>query len=252
MATISFHANIKANGGQEEISHTIGSGIGFYGSDFGVSVPIGSQQTTTFVTNDIGTDRGLALYNTAYANGDDVTLRPGKVISQKGATPHDLDELSNTYVPLNIRFTHDTPVKTQNCKLRIFDRNNIENHASGVVTYVYECRHPNNAESSVPLAHRAPGRSHDGWVVFESDGLGTPPEDMAFTSSPGMSGLNTVIEDTANAAFLASIFGANDQDYKQGASHRSMRHDWYVALSSEPVTIGSKTSYGLYFSVEYL
>jgi hypothetical protein len=31
-----------------------------------------------------------------------------------------------------------------------------------------------------------------------------------------------------------------------------MRHDWYVALSAEPNTIGSKTQYGLYFTLEYL
>ena len=37
-----------------------------------------------------------------------------------------------------------------------------------------------------------------------------------------------------------------------GSAHTSARHDWYAALSASPHSIGSKTQYGLYFTVEYL
>lgn len=255
MAEIKFYANTLA-GQQEAINHTVGSGIGFYGSSHGVSVPIGSQQDTTFVTDAGGTAQGTALQNTKYSNNNDNRgLSPGQVLPKVHGSVITLDKLPNDYCPLNIRFTHNTAVKTQNCKLRIFDRNSIDTHAVDVVTYAYEARHPSSeVNSEGQLAHRAPGVSNSKWFIFEKDYRNdgaifgadeqVPIEDMPFTNSPGISGLNTI--DTDNT--LAGIPGAT----KQGSSHRSTRHDWFVALSSEPVTIGSKTSYGLYFSVEYL
>jgi hypothetical protein len=68
--------------------------------------------------------------------------------------------------------------------------------------------------------------------------------DMPFTPSPGISGTNTNIQDSASPA--------KGWVSTEGAPHQSMRHDWYVALSAEPNTIGSKTQYGLYFTLEYL
>jgi hypothetical protein len=66
---------------------------------------------------------------------------------------------------------------------------------------------------------------------------------MIFTSSPGVSGTNTNTSDTDTSLGYTS---------QNGSLHTSTRHDWYIALSSEPESIGSKTQYGLYFSVEYL
>ena len=250
MATIEFYANILP---KQLINHTAGSGLGFYGTDFGVSVPIGSQQETTFVTDAEGVNEGVALNNTQYANDAELdrAQSPGKVVATDyGQTPMDLDELPNYLVPLNIRFTHNTAVKTQNCKLRIFDRNNINNHASGVATYVYETRHPNQSVGSAgQLDHKAPGVTTDKWFVFEdgyrNDGSELETvEDMSLTNSPGAEGLNTSPADQT----LEGVEGST----REGNSHRSTQHDWYVAISSEPNTIGSKTDYGLYFSLEYL
>lgn len=255
MAQIEFYANVYGGLNQQKIEHQApaSSGIGFYGSEFGVSVPIGSQQETTFVTNANGTAQGIALNNTRYANDDDnINISPGQVVtSDYGAAKLELNEMPNYLCPLNIRFTHNTAVRVQNCKLRIFDRNNIDNHASGVVTYVYEARHPSETRGKAgSLAHKAPGVTSDKWFIFQdgyrNDGNTAIDniEDMPFTNSPGLSGLNTISVDTA----LAGVNGAT----QEGSTHRSLRHDWYVALSSEPITIGSKTQYGLYFSVEYL
>jgi hypothetical protein len=37
-----------------------------------------------------------------------------------------------------------------------------------------------------------------------------------------------------------------------GADTVDVQHDWYVAISGSPDSIGSKTQYGLYVSLEYL
>lgn len=239
MAEIKFYANIagqpSTNDGQL-INHSAGSGIGFYGSNFGVSVPIGTKQLTTFVTDSIGTNEGSQLNNTTMVtSGDANTIG---TVSLNGAGAINLDRLPNYLCPLNVRFTHTEPVRVQNCKLRIFDRNDIDNHASGVVTYVYEARHPANVQTVSNLSHR--GRTQNSWYEFDSLDAMT---DMPFTSSPGVSGTNTNTQDTNPALGYLST---------SGSLLSSFRHDWYVALSSEPVTVGSKTQYGLYFSVEYL
>lgn len=239
MAEIKFYANINGQGASadgELISHAAGSGIGFYGSNFGVSVPIGTRQSTTFVTNSLGTNQGSQLNNTTMVTSGDVNT--AGTVSLNGASAINLDRLPNYLCPLNIRFTHTEPVRVQNCKLRIFDRNNIDNHASGVVTYVYEARHPASVQTVSNLSHR--GRSPNSWYEFDSLDAMT---DMPFTASPGVSGTNSNVQDTNPALGFVS---------NSGSLLSASRHDWYAALSSEPVTVGSKTQYGLYFSVEYL
>lgn len=241
MAQINFYANVAGNAGTDSasgIAHTLGSGVGFYGSAFGVSVPVGSQQSSTWTTNDTGTIEGVQLNNTAQATiGDSSTFG---TVSVNNLTAIDLDKLPNYLCPLNIRFTHDEAVKVQNCKLRIFDRNSITNQASGVTTYVWEARHPSTSQSVTQLSHRGRPEDEKYWHTFDPvDAMG----DMLFTASPGMSGLNTNTTDSdTNLGYTST----------EGVTHVSDRHDWYVALSSEPQSIGSKTAYGLYFSVEYL
>lgn len=243
MAEINFFANIKDGAIGSGIPHTLGSGLGFYGSAFGVSVPIGSQQVTTFVTNADGTVQGARLNNTAMATSG--TLSTKGTVSINGNSPISLENLPNYLCPLNIRFTHSTPVRVQNCKLRIFDRNNIDRPASGVTTWVYEARHPSTLETNVSLNFR--GNSDEtpsnGFRWKEFDPTPGQYDELNFTSSPGMSGLNTNTNDTNTALGYTS---------QSGISLVSTRHDWYVAISSEPESIGSKTQYGLYFTVEYL
>lgn len=236
MAQIQFYANIKADDSTALINHGAGSGIGFYGASFGVSVPVGSQQTTTWVTSADGTAEGQQLHNTAMSTtGSDITTG---TVSIDSASAKNLNNLPNYLCPLNIRFTHTEAVKVQNCKLRIFDRSDVNNPASGVATYVYEARHPSTLQTINNLNHRA--ISANKWTEFNPD---TPMADMLFTASPGASGLNTNSTDTDTNLGYTS---------QEGAIHSSTQHDWYVALSSEPESIGSKTQYGLYFSVEYL
>ena len=240
MAEIKFYGNIKdITGDGQLINHGAGSGIGFYGTSFGISVPIGAQQTTTYITNSTGSNEGSRLNNTAKVLLGEGSTTKGTV-SVNAASAFNLDLLPNYLCPLNIRFLHTEPVRVQNCKLRIFDRNNIDNHASGVTTYVYEARHPATTIGSTPLSLNHRARANHTWYEFDP---ATAMSEMDFTSSPGTSGTNTNASDTN----VSLGYTSND-----GALHQSIRHDWYVALSSEPETIGSKTQYGLYFTVEYL
>jgi len=258
MATITFHANNADNIAASQhstdptlIDHAAGSGVGFFGGGFGISVPVGSYQSSTYVTNSNGTSSGIQCTNTKFdAALADAALLPnsGMVFSNDaGATSN--SGLPNFQAPLNVRFEHTEGVRVQNCKLRIFDRNDISNHASGVTTKVYEIRRPNpirNAFSATqgPLKHRGIDGDH-GWKQF-ADGI--TMDDVTFTASPGPSGLNTSSDDT---------LAADDGSYlnwiaQSGASCRATRHDWYIALSASPDSIGSKTDFGLYFTLEYL
>jgi|TARA_Y100000385_G_scaffold251545_1_gene274371 hypothetical protein len=243
-ATITFRANEQgepANNDSVVINHTgagaAQQGIGFYGLDFGLSVPVGSVQDTTFVTSPDGTDQGIRLNNTAKVTDGDSNV-PGTV--KVGSSTINLDKLPNYLCPLNIRFNNPDPVRVQECKLRIFSKNStIDNPASGVTTYVYEARHPASQETVTNLNLR--GRSDDSWVEFSPASASV--SDMVMTPSPGASGVNTDDQDTDAALGYSS---------SDGITHVSTQHDWYVALSAEPESIGSKTDYALYFTLEYL
>ena len=180
-AEIKFYANILG-GSNALISHTAGSGLGFYGSNFGISVPVGAKQSTTFVTDANGVNQGAQLNNTQTISISGSSGDLGTTSINGASPPINNDRIPNYLCPLNVRFTNDTAVRVQNCKLRIFDRNNINNQASGVTTYVYEARHPAISQTVSNLSHR--GRTSNSWVEF---GPVIPVTDMVFTSSPGMS-----------------------------------------------------------------
>lgn len=108
-----------------------GSGLGFYGSNgFGTVVDLLSYQGSTFVTNSDGTLQGPAAINNKYLNHSGVH-------SQMGGTGL-LAKLNSSEATLIIHFDHSAQVKTQNTQIRIYDRNNIDNPASGAITKVAE------------------------------------------------------------------------------------------------------------------
>jgi len=248
MAEIKFYANINVDNSNKLIAHELGSGLGFYGANYGVSVPIGSTQDSTWITNSTGTEAShqLKLHNNKKVDKG-TTLTEGTVlVNTSTGTATNIDKLPNYLAPLNIRFTHTEEVRVQNCKLRIFDRRNVADHASGVVTYVYEARHPADIVSVTNLEHRGI-TDGDYWTEFDSADSASPA-DMIFTDSPGISGFNSTLADDANDDKW------NDASDKstEGNLHSSVQHDWYTSISAEPVTIGSKTDFGLYFTLEYL
>ena len=250
MATITFHANDQnLNVGTEGtlIEHTGGSGLGFFGAGFGISVPVGQKQDSTFVTNGDGTEQGVRIQNTKY-------MTDGTTAFNNGAAQNN-QTMPNRYAPLNVRFTHTEPVRVQNCKLRIFNRSNIDTAAVGVDTFVYEVRHPypndgaNGADTVFSTTAR--GVPDHNWVKYDNV---LSPTDMNFTDSPGVSGWNTVVNDPVVTTYPDGTGVGNHKVWlsNSGSLLRDVRHDWIVALSAEPDRIGSKTEYGLYFTLEYL
>lgn len=202
-------ASIIFFGGSALDTNLNGSGLGFYGSaGFGTSVEVAAYQDGTFITNSAGTTQSVQCNNikrTHPSSGN-----------PNGAGNVALTSIANALAPLKIRFNHSSAVRTQNAKLRIFDRSSINNNPSGVTALIAELIHPNPTNGV--------GGSGDAtWVsVYGSGSI----LDMA--ASPGLSGYSP-----------------------NGASTQDMNADWYAAISCSPDSIGAKT-FALYFECEYL
>jgi len=203
-ATINFYA-----GEDFLIGATAGSGLGFYSSGFGYSVPVGSYQSRTYITNSTGTAQGSEVDNTKFSNSTTV------IIGQAGSGIS-LTSLPNYQSTLNLRFTNDTPITVQNAEFRVYDGVGINNNPSGLTFYSCDIIHPNTIQGPT-------GSGITTWTqVYGSGSI------LSLVDSPGTSGLSP-----------------------NGPSTSSTRHDWYVALSCSPSSVGSKTFSG-YLSLEYL
>lgn len=190
------------------------SGVGFYGSTFGSSVQVASYQDSTFITNSNGTVNGGQINNNKY-------LGNTSGVSVNGGAAQQLSGVPVASATMNIRFTFDSPVMTQNGQVRIFDRSSIDSNASGVTSEVSQFV---NSGSGVNQTTGAAQASHNGWLALNGSGL-----TMTLLSSPGSGGLSP-----------------------SGTGTTDSRHDWFVGISASPDSIGSKTLFGLYCSLEYL
>lgn len=203
-------ATIKFYAGDATPVELAGSGIGFFGPNgFGSSVAVGSFQDDTYITDGDGVYQGPKANNIKWVNAS------SGIVNTISNARH-LRTIANALATLNVRFENDTSVKTQNAKLRIYDRTSIANPASGVTTKVAEIIHPNNDED-------LDGTGSNTWATFPGTGY------ITLAASPGSGGL--------------SPSGANTMD---------TRHDWYLALSASPDSIGSKKQYALWIELEYL
>lgn len=124
--------------------------------------------------------------------------------------------IPNYQATLNIEFTNDTPCQTQNIFVTIYDRTSPNNPASGVTTAVAEIIHANTTQSNT-------GSGNTTWQFPAGTGM------MQLVNSPGTSGLSP-----------------------NGAATVDTRHDWYIAMSASPNSIGSKTQFGMFVELEYL
>ena len=201
-------ANISFFATQNHITNLGGSGLGFYGASFGQSVQVGQYQDTSFITNSNGTLQGPQANNNKWVHPASASIN--------GAAAVNLLAVPNYLATLNIRFTNDTAVRTQNARLYLFDRTSINNNPSGVTTKVAEIIHPDTVQNV----------NGSGSSVWETP-MGSSY--MGLVSSPGVSGQRP-----------------------NGANTTSTRHDYYLAMSASPDSVGSKELYGLFFEVEYL
>ena len=183
MATISFL------GGTNGINNLLGSGVGFYSALFAGSVAVGEFQQTTYITDSNGIIQGPQINNSTLTHTNSVTINGGGSI----------------------------PLTSQNVTLRVFDRSDINNPASGVVTKVAELIHPDVVANNN-------GSGDTSWITPTGSSV-----IMDLVASPGVSGQRP-----------------------NGADTTALNHDWHVNISSSPSSIGSKTLYGLYIALEYL
>lgn len=143
-------------------------------------------------------------------------MTPDSGIINSAASGVGLLAIPNVNATLNINFNHSSAVQTQNVKLRIYDRNNINNNPSGVTCKVAEIIHPSDVQTLT-------GSGDSSWTtVYGSSVI------LDLVASPGTSGLRP-----------------------NGASTSSTNHDWYVAITASPDSIGSKL-FALYVELEYL
>ena len=137
MAEIRFQLLKQANG-TPALPTLSGSGLAFYGATAGSSVQIGAYQGTTRVANSDGSAYVDATNNTKYRS----SVFPSGQCALGGAFGTEvnvgLSGIKTMHGTLGIEFGNSTAVKVQNCQLRIYDRSNVNNPASGVNTKVAE------------------------------------------------------------------------------------------------------------------
>ncbi len=214
MATVSFITDGTA------IDIGSGSGLGFFGAGgVGYSIPVTSPATynsRTFITQGDGTSSGAEGNNNKYVTA----LAPTGVIwgqiSEDSAVA--LTRMSNAKSTMNIRFTHGTPVQTQNAEFRAYDRVAITNSPSGIIMFGAQVIHTATAYTNT-------GSGDSTWVSMS----GASPK-LTLYDSPGATGVEA----------------------QAGGDQADTRHDWFVALSLTPTSVGSKTSIGGYFACEFL
>ena len=187
------------------------SGLGFYGASFGASVQVGVYQSTTFITDGNGLVQGPQADNVKWVHASS-----GEIAG--GVTLH-LLEIPNDKATCNIRFTDSASVRVQNVEARIYNRENINSGAQNVIVKAAEIIHPNPVNGPT-------GSGDHTWITPQGSATTVP-----LAQSPGISG-----------QFAGSGITSQRPD---------TRHDWYLALSASPVTIGSKL-FALYVSLEYL
>lgn len=204
-------ASLKFCAGENFVINDLaGSGLGFYGANFGDSVGVGLYPSRTFITDSTGATQGAEVDNVKYINS-------GSGILGSAGSGIPLLAVPNYLATVNIRFTNDTACRTQNVKARIYDRSNINNDPSGVTCKVARIIHPGLTQVSNGSGDATWQTPHGSAVV------------LTLVSSPGTSGYSP-----------------------SGTATVDTQHDWFLAISPSPDSIGAKAQFGLYCELEYL
>lgn len=136
MANLAWYA-----GEGTAIANLSGSGIGFFSANgFGYSIPVGSYNERTFVTDSTGTVQNIEIDNCKYAAS-------GTVVFGQTGSGINLLQLPNYLATVNPRFTHSAPVQVQNVRLYGSDRVHKNNNPSGVDIYAAQIIHPTTTQT---------------------------------------------------------------------------------------------------------
>lgn len=201
--------------------------ITFYGRDQIEAYNAGGSGIGFYGSSGFGTSVAVGTYqsrtfitdSTGTAQGPEINNckylnTSGVVVGQTGSGIH-LLELPNYLSTLNVRFTHSSSVQVQNVLMYCYDRVSQNNDPSGVTVQAAEIIHPNTIQDFS-------GSGDATWV----DVHGTTT--MSLVSGPGTSGLSPA-----------------------GTSTSDTRHDWFVALSATPTSVGAKEM-AIKVTLEYL
>lgn len=219
MATLSFFA-----GNDFTINNLSGSGLGLYSdTGFGGSVLVGEYNGRTFITNSAGTTQGSEVDNIKYNNAQ------SGIIGQVGSGINIL-AIPNYQATMKIQFSHASAVTVQNTKIRAYDRSSINNVPSGVLVKIAELIHPWTTQT--PL-----GSGDNQWI-------GSSANPQTGTLTVGGSGLTVTLANSPGISGDHAGDGSN-------STWSDTTHEWFVAISASPSTIGSKL-FALYVELEYL
>lgn len=205
-AAISFWA------GSNRINNDAGSGLAFFGANWGTSLLVGSYNQRTFIASSDGTSQGAEASNNQFASST------GCIIGQSGSGIA-LTQVPNAQATLNARFENDTPVRVTSATLYAYDRSSLNNSPSGLLVKAFEAIHPAAAQTNS-------GSGDSTWTTLAGSG-----STLALALSPGSGG-----------QYAGTGLNSTRQD---------MQHDLFVGLSVSPSTIGSKLA-ALYLAIEYL
>lgn len=201
-----------------------GNGLAFAAAGgFGSYIALNAWQGRTYICDPSGLSEVAEADNCKYVS------MTGVVLGQTG-TAQTLDRIPNYLATFNIRATFDSPVKTTNNKLYIFDgvdASVLTAPPVGIRTAVYEVSHLATAQTAVGSG--GPGTptisGAHGWIICEP---AVTPSGISLTASPGISGARP-----------------------SGSNTTELQHDHYVALSVSPVSAGSKR-WGVATSYDYV
>lgn len=210
-AAVDFYIN--PNAGDEFNLNLGGSGLGFYGANFGDAVAVGAYNSSIYITDSNGVTEGALGFSARWTHAN------SGIINNTGSGLA-LLEIPNYQSSLEIRFTNDTACQVNNAKVYIYDRVSINNPQSGVTCKAAEIIHPS-------IIQGATGSGDTSWSTMSGTGIY-----LTLAENPGCSG-----EYAGNGV---------------GSTHEDTVHSFYIVLSCSPDSIGSKTQFGLYFSCEYL
>lgn len=209
------------------INHADGSGLGFFGAGgLGTSVQVATYQKSTVVVNSLGTSGSQAAQNIQWLHAN------SGLISNNTET-RALNTIPNWQATLNIRFSGSPAIRTSNVKVWPFDRNFSTNWPSSVTVQIAELQHTGISSTGIEQYGATGGQVAfpvtTSWRQFtktETSGLPSA-SGLTLYASPGPAG--------AHASGTGTV---------------AIQHDWYLAISASPDSIGSKT-FALWVELEY-
>lgn len=204
-AELKFYAN------GYEIPNTQGSGLGFYGANFGSPLTIGGWNQRTFVTSSDGTTQGVEADNCQWVSST------GVVLGSTGSGIHPL-QVPNHQATVEVRLTNDTAVTVPTATAYFYDRYSIYNAPSGITYKALEIIHPGITQDSS-------GSGDTSWLTPAGSSV-----TVSLAPSPGVSGL----------------YAGNGSN----STWSDTEHSWFMAISCSPDTIGSKLG-GLFVTCEF-